>query len=242
VKNIPALALALVCTTGFFVAPTAHAATATLTWPGTINLNLSNGVTATEDIASRSTVISLDTGNGNTKQLGKTDSFGPLTAGQNPASATEALLSASSPGLGANIAVDRFTSFSFNLPTGVTGGTGSISLAYNFDIDNTDIDKDAFLMASLSMIISHADGSVDTFTPSSSQAIGTALGKTSGLISLTFDFLAGDNAFLAAGVFSKGAPLQPAAVPVPAALPLLVSALAGVAGMSKRRRNKGAQV
>jgi hypothetical protein len=234
VKNLLALAIALLGTVGFCFAPSANAATATITWPGTINLNLTSGVLPNEDVVTRETRISLDPGNGSTSAIALAANWNALSS--MTASASDNALTVKSPGKGASIDVSRSTSFDFVVPTGAAGGSGSVAFNYSFDIDNAVTDPDAYLIALVNMTIIRPDGSFTVIAPSSATAAAGTNGKTSGTISLNFDFLAGDSGVLSVDLLSKGAPIDPAPVPIPATLPLLTSAIVGVSAAARKRR------
>lgn len=243
-KNLPALALALVCTTGFFVAPAAHAATATITWPSIVNLNLPAGTDPSEDIATRRTDIAFDDGNASSNvdfSEGAVDGWGKALS-KVGASATPTELKVTSPGTGNMVFLSRATSWDFSNITAPV--SGSLAFNYTFEPDAS-LDPNAFLNASISLTIVDklTSSVVTTISPMATAQTSASPGDAmrSGVLSLNFTINPGQAAILNVALGVAGAPAA-APVPVPAALPLLVSALAGVAGMSKRRRNKGAQI
>jgi len=211
---------------GLLASANAFAASATLTWPGSINLNLTNGLTAIEDTPTRLTTISVTDPSLTTQTLSQsTDWDTPLSANGGSTFASPTLLQTSSPGQGTMIDVLRTTSYTF----GPGNGSGSVAFDYSFTVDSN---PSAFSLAILSMTVIHADNTFTTFT----QQAQSGGASSTGTLTLNFSFLAGESGVLAVDLITSGQPVTAAPVPVPAALPMLLSGIAALGGCQLRRR------
>lgn len=226
IPSIRSAAARAIIAFGLLASANAFAATATVTWPGSVNLNLTNGLTAVEDTPTRLTTISLTDPSLTTQTLSQSADWDtPLSANGGSTFASPTLLQTSSPGQDTMIDVLRTTSYSF----GASDGSGSVSFDYSFTVDSN---LSAFSLAILSMTVIHADNTITTFTQQAQS--GTA--SSTGTLTLNFSFLAGESGVLAVDLITSGQPVTAAPVPVPAALPMLLSGIAALGGYRLRRR------
>jgi hypothetical protein len=261
VKNLPALALALVCTTGFLVAPAADAATmsatATASWktptPFTVTNaaggDISNSVVVVDPVNASDPFdpnLHFTVANINGVETNRVNGW---AASLNTSAANPDVFVVSSPNsMSASASGGFATTASWSTFRFTTTGTAQLAFDYSF-IDtinnNPSMTIDVVLMkldANASPLQTIVGGATD---PASGQPIpllsfGTDAGPT--FTSALFDVAAGDLYSLTFNVSSVAGTPAPSAVPVPAALPLLGSALAAIAGLSKRRRGKGALI
>jgi hypothetical protein len=241
VKNIPALALALVCTTGILVSNSALAATATFSHAGATPFSSAGGTFALLGGAANpaQTDVLLNpnfTADPTDDKKAFSATFdAALNVTQDALSAVTSATKIDLKAAGGESTVLRIGTFGY---TG-TSSTATFSFDYSF-IDDT---KNLPLMnISVGLDRFDAQGALQQnlldITQQLVQFTGTDITNT-----FSFDFAVnnGDQLLLSLYV-SASSDLVAAPVPVPAALPLLGSALAGIAGLSKRRRNKVAQV
>jgi hypothetical protein len=242
VKNLPALALALVCTTAALVSNNATAASASIKYSGATPFSSAGGTFALLGGAANPAVTDILLNPNFTPET--TDdkkavdaNFGAvLSVSQDALSAVTTASSLELKAAGGESSVLRVGTFGY---TGVDS-TATFSFDYSF-MDDTKNRPLVSLYASLDRYAADGTTLLQNLIPNTTPLLEFIGNDVSDKFALNFDVKNGEQYFLTI-YLSASSDVAAAPVPVPAALPLLIGALAGVAGMSKRRRNKGAQV